>query len=159
MYCIHGCEPRRQNASYRHQPSNGEQVLESYGVRQPLQSPPSLGSRQTSPTQSSQEGVRKQSDEKKQRRLTESLKWNSRKSSLYMPLSTAHQARPSRVSPGSRAFSMSAPATPCSNLVPNILNLTQRVSASRHSSRSSRLEEEYDPLLTVVEQARNDDKF
>ncbi|XP_011549569.3 uncharacterized protein LOC105381525 isoform X2 [Plutella xylostella] len=99
------------------------------------QSPP----QPTSPTQMSRDG----SLQRNYRRGDAARRAAARvrKSSLYMPLSTAYPMRPARVSP--RASSRSAPATPCGSLVPNLLAL----SISRHSSRASRLQEENDPLL------------
>lgn len=163
MYCDGGCKPRVGTSPTIHQsPSNLESITyehEAFGVRHMFHSPPACESppQPTSPTQTSRDSSRRPSEDRRQRRL-DSLKRNIRKSSLYMPL-TAHPVRPSRISPGTRASSRSAPATPCSNLVPNLLNFTHRVSASRNSSRSSRLEEEYDPLLTEPEPPCPDHKF
>lgn len=130
---------------------------EAYGVRHVIHPPAQATCESpTSPKQTTKDSIRRSNEDRRQRRL-DSIKRNIRKSSLYMPLSTAHVVRPSRTSPGARASSRSAPNTPCSNLVPNLLNFTHR--ASRHSSRSSRLEEEYDALLMDTEQSRMDHKF
>ncbi|KPJ19088.1 hypothetical protein RR48_12599 [Papilio machaon] len=175
MYCDGGCKPRLGTSPPAHRShSNVNDAVydqEAYGLRHlfscpsqenagACESPP----QPTSPTQTSREStLRRPSEERMDRRtrrldnVRKTLK--ARKSSLYMPLSMAHPGRQSRVSPGTRVFSRSAPATPCGALVPNILIFTQRVSASRHSSRSSRLEEENDPLLADVENPRTDHKF
>ncbi|KOB68348.1 Uncharacterized protein OBRU01_18987 [Operophtera brumata] len=144
----------------RHRRSSSEDIVfepEAYGVRHVIHPPPAEEPCEspTSPKQT-KDSIRRPNEDRRQRRL-DSIKRNIRKSSLYMPLSTAHAVKPSRISPGARASSRSAPATPCSNLVPNLLNFTHR--ASRHSSRSSRLEEEYDSLLLDTEQSRMDHKF
>ncbi|XP_037295694.1 uncharacterized protein LOC115454246 [Manduca sexta] len=171
MYCDGGCKPRLGSSPPVHRsPSNAEEILlehEPYGLRHlfacpspevpgTCESPP----QPTSPTQTSRDStLRRPSDDRRHRRIECAKKTpKARKSSLYMPLSVAYPVRTSRISPGARASSRSAPATPCSSLVPNILTFTQRVSASRHSSRSSRLEEEKDPLLTETE-IHTDHKF
>ncbi|KAJ0180766.1 hypothetical protein K1T71_004170 [Dendrolimus kikuchii] len=171
MYCDGGCKPRVGSSPPVHRsPSNVDDSIyehEAYGLRHlfacpspevagACESPP----QPTSPTQTSREStLRRPSDERRHRRVEGAKKTpKARKSSLYMPLSMAYPVRTSRISPGARASSRSAPATPCSSLVPNLLNFTQRVSASRHSSRSSRLEEEKNPLLTELEM-RTDHKF
>lgn len=171
MYCDGGCKPRLGASPPSHRsPSNVEEPVydpEAYALRHMFACPsPEPGAcesppQPTSPTQTSREStLRRPSDERRHRRL-ESVKKTSkaRKSSLYMPLSVAYPVRTSRISPSARASSRSAPATPCSGLVPNLLTFTQRVSASRHGSRSSRLEEESNPLLSEIENIRMDHKF
>lgn len=74
-----------------------------------------------------------------------------------MPLSSNYNGKVSRISPGSRASSRSAPATPCGGLVPNLLAFTHKVSVSRQSFKSSKLEEENDPLLTDNEASKDGD--
>ncbi|KAF9422236.1 hypothetical protein HW555_002045 [Spodoptera exigua] len=169
MYCDGGCKPRLGSSPPTHQSleeddDNNMYMHEAYGsLRQfytgkpdPPESPP----QPTSPTQTSRDStLRRTSDERRHRRL-ESVKKTprQRKTSLYMPLSVAYPVRTSRISPTTRTSSRSAPATPCSSLVPNLLTFSQRVSASRHGSRSSKFEEESDPLLAELEQ-RTDHKF
>ncbi|XP_047021867.1 uncharacterized protein LOC124631490 isoform X1 [Helicoverpa zea] len=170
MYCDGGCKPRLGSSPPIHQSldeddDNNMYMHEAYGsLRQyytgkpdPPESPP----QPTSPTQTSRDStLRRPSDDRRHRRL-ESVKKTprQRKTSLYMPLSVAYPVRTSRISPGTRASSRSAPATPCSSLVPNLLTFSQRVSASRHGSRSSKFEEESDPLLADLENTRTDHKF
>ncbi|XP_026747694.1 uncharacterized protein LOC113508786 isoform X2 [Trichoplusia ni] len=169
MYCDGGCKPRLgssppvnrsldevDDSMYMHEAYGS---LRQYftGMPDPPESPP----QPTSPTQTSRDStLRRPSDERRQRRL-ESVKKTprQRKTSLYMPLSVAYPVRTSRISPGTRASSRSAPATPCSSLVPNLLAFSQRVSASRNGSRSSKFEEESDPLLAELEHTRTDHKF
>ncbi|XP_049867492.1 uncharacterized protein LOC126367790 isoform X2 [Pectinophora gossypiella] len=173
MYCDGGCKPRLGPSPPAHRsPSNTEPMYdrEAYGLRHLFACPSPEGAgacesppQPTSPTQTSRDStLRRPSDERHHRRL-ESVKKTSkaRKSSLYMPLSVAYPVRPSRTSPGARASSRSAPATPCGALVPNLLTFTQRVSASRYGSRSSRCEEESNPLLADIEHehSRADHKF
>ncbi|CAG5051117.1 unnamed protein product [Parnassius apollo] len=164
MYCDGGCKPRLGTSPTAHRShSNVNHKVydhEAYGPHNLFSSPSEENAgacesppQPTSPTQTSKEStLHIPSDERSERRsrrlenVRKTLK--ARKSSLYMPLSIAHSGRQSRISPGSRISSRSAPATPCGALVPNILIFTQRVSTSRYSSRSSRLEEENDPLLT-----------
>ncbi|CAH2073184.1 unnamed protein product, partial [Iphiclides podalirius] len=175
MYCDGGCKPRLGSSPPAHRSqSNVTDAIydqEAYRLRHlfscpshenagACESPP----QPTSPTQTSGESTLHRPTEERFDRRTRRLDnvrktLKARKSSLYMPLSMAHPGRQSRVSPGTRVSSRSAPATPCGALVPNILIFSQRVSASRHSSRSSRLEEENDPLLADVENARTDHKF
>ncbi|CAK1545092.1 unnamed protein product [Leptosia nina] len=156
MYCDGGCKPRLgASPPLRHTHSNSEDTVfdhEAYGIRHLFPSPEAGACESppqpTSPTQTSRDStLRRMSDDRRLRRLDLGKKSRTRKSSLYMPLSAGYSGRSSRISPGTRISSRSAPATPCGALVPNLLNLTQRVSASRLSSRSSRLEEENDPLL------------
>ncbi|KAJ8725922.1 hypothetical protein PYW08_004105 [Mythimna loreyi] len=170
MYCDGGCKPRLGSSPPIHQnldedDDNNMYMHEAYGsLRQyytgkpdPPESPP----QPTSPTQTSRDStLRRTSDERHRRRL-ESVKKTprQRKTSLYMPLSVAYPVRTSRISPGTRTSSRSAPATPCSSLVPTLLTFSQRVSASRHGSRSSKFEEESDPLLADLENTRTDHKF
>ncbi|XP_068629986.1 uncharacterized protein [Battus philenor] len=175
MYCDGGCKPRLGASPPAHRShSNMTDAVydqEAYGLRHlfscpsqdnagACESPP----QPTSPTQTSRESTLRRPTEERTDRRTRRLEnvrkaLKARKSSLYMPLSMAHPGRQSRISPGTRVSSRSAPATPCGALVPNILIFTQRVSASRHSSRSSRLEEENDPLLADVENPGTDHKF
>ncbi|KAM3961286.1 uncharacterized protein ACR2FA_004623 [Aphomia sociella] len=173
MYCDGGCKPRLGASPPVHRsPSNVDDEAvydhEAYGLRHLFACPSPEGAgacesppQPTSPTQTSRDStLRRPSDERRHRRLDNVKKTSkARKSSLYMPLSSAYPIRTSRISPGARASSRSAPATPCSNLVPNLLNFTQRVSASRHGSRSSRFEEESNPLLSEIEHTRTDHKF
>ncbi|KAL0842429.1 hypothetical protein ABMA28_014533 [Loxostege sticticalis] len=160
MYCDGGCKPRLgASPPALRSPPAAEPVCEHelrrlFACPSPdAPSPP----QPTSPTQSRDSTLRRPSDERRHRREKKTAR--ARKSSLYMPLSVAYPPRTSRVSPGARASSRSAPATPSGGLVPNLLTFTQRVSASRHGSRSSRLEEESDPLLAEIESARPDHKF
>ncbi|XP_053625725.1 uncharacterized protein LOC128683793 isoform X2 [Plodia interpunctella] len=171
LYCDGGCKPRLGASPPSHRsPSNLDEdaatpgyEYEAYGLRQlfssegagACESPP----QPTSPTQSRDSTLRRPSDENRRRRVEPKKIPRSRKSSLYMPLSVAYPVRTSRKSPGARASSRSAPATPCNPLVPNFLNYAPRVLTSRHSSRSSRCEEESNPLLSEVEHARLDHKF
>ncbi|XP_072944306.1 uncharacterized protein [Epargyreus clarus] len=166
-YCDGACKPRVGNSPPPH--SNRSRIYENEPYESVLrhlfesdheppgvcQSPP----QPTSPTQTSNEStLRRPSDERRQKHLDNVRKtYKARKSSLYMPLSAGYTGRCSRISPGTRASSRSAPATPCG--VPNLFSFSQRVSASRHSSKSSRLEEENDPLLADVENPRTDHKF
>lgn len=160
MFCDGGCKPRLgASPPALRSPPAAEPVCEHelrrlFACPSPdAPSPP----QPTSPTQSRDSTLRRPSDERRHRREKKTAR--ARKSSLYMPLSVAYPPRTSRVSPGARASSRSAPATPSGGLVPNLLTFTQRVSASRHGSRSSRLEEESDPLLAEIESARPDHKF
>lgn len=174
MYCDGACKPRLGPSPPAHRsPSNMDDMVydrEAYGLRHlyACPSPEATGAcesppQPTSPTQSRDSTLRRPSDERHHRRL-ESVKKapKSRKSSLYMPLSVAYPVRTSRISPGTRAsrhpVSRSAPATPCGALVPNLLNFTQRVSTSRQS-RSSRLDEESNPLLLDSDNSHADHKF
>ncbi|CAK1581503.1 unnamed protein product [Parnassius mnemosyne] len=175
IYCNGGCKPRlgASPPAHRSHCNDNDTVYDqgAYGLRHLFSSPSQENAgacesppQPTSPTETSREStLHRPSGERSDRRsrrlenVRRTLK--ARKSSLYMPLSIAHSGRQSRISPGSRVSSRSAPATPCGALVPNILIFTQRVSASRHSSRSSRLEEENDPLLADVENPRTDHKF
>ncbi|RVE51238.1 hypothetical protein evm_004203 [Chilo suppressalis] len=171
MYCDGGCKPRLGASPPAHRsPSTLEEGAydhEAYGLRHLFSCPSPDGPnacesppQPTSPTQTSREStLRRPSDERRHRRLETVKKTPKvRKSSLYMPL-VAYPTRTTRISPGTRASSRSAPATPCSGLVPNLVTFTQRVSASRHGSRSSRLEEESNPLLAEAESSRADHKF
>ncbi|XP_059045212.1 uncharacterized protein LOC131840999 [Achroia grisella] len=172
MYCDGGCKPRLGQSPPTHRPpSNVDDDTvydpEAFGLRHLFTCPSPEGAgtcesppQPTSPTQTSTEStLRRPSDERRHRRRDNVKKSSKgRKSSLYMPLVT-HPVRNTRISPGARTSSRSAPATPCSNLVPNLLNFTQRVSASRHSSRSSRLEEESNPLISEAEYSHTDHKF
>ncbi|XP_045486051.1 uncharacterized protein LOC111000845 isoform X1 [Pieris rapae] len=170
MYCDGGCKPRLgASPPLRHAHSNSEDTIfdhEAYGIRHLFPSPEAgtceSPPQPTSPTQTSRDStLRRLSEDRRLRRLDIGKKSSrTRKSSLYMPLSAGYSGRTSRISPGTRISSRSAPATPCGALVPNLLNLTQRVSASRLSSRSSRLEEENDPLLaTDTENQISEHKF
>ncbi|XP_061712700.1 uncharacterized protein LOC133521637 [Cydia pomonella] len=169
MYCDGACKPRlgASPPAHRSPARDDNYEHEAYGLRHlftcpstelagACESPP----QPTSPTQSRESTLRRPSDERRHRRI-DSLKKTpkARKSSLYMPLSVAYPVRTSRVSPGSRVSSRSAPATPCGALVPNLLHFTQRVSATRHGSRSSRCDEENDPLLDAETETRTDHKF
>ncbi|XP_050678664.1 uncharacterized protein LOC126974949 isoform X2 [Leptidea sinapis] len=167
MYCDGSCKPRLgASPPLRHTHSTSEDTVfeqDPYDLRHVFpseagacESPP----QPTSPTQTSRDStLRRLSEERRFKRLDALKKMRARKSSLYMPLSIAYTGRSSRISPGSRMSSRSAPATPCGALVPNLLLLSQRVS-SRHSSRSSKLEEEQDPLLaTETENAGVEHKF
>lgn len=171
MYGEGGCKPRLGASPPIHRsPSNPDEASlehEPYCLRHLFACPsPEIAGvcesppQPTSPTQTSREStLRRPSDERRHRRLdTVKKTLKMRKSSLYVPLSVAYPVvRTSRISPGSRVSSRSAPATPCSALVPNLLSFNQRVSASRLSSKSSRLEEEKDPLLDL--ETRTDHKF
>lgn len=170
MYCDGACKPRLGPSPPVHRsPSNVDDSVydrEAYGLRNLFACPsPEAGAcesppQPTSPTQTSRDStLRRPSDEGRHRRADNIKKTpKARKSSLYMPLSVAYPVRPARTSPGTRASSRSAPATPCGSLVPNLLNFT-RISASRHGSRSSRFDEESDPLLMDMELSRTDHKF
>ncbi|XP_045445621.1 uncharacterized protein LOC123653670 [Melitaea cinxia] len=162
LYCDGGCKPRLGSSPPpRHASPGGDDpyceraaylrhlFLTSPDTPGGCESPP----QPTSPTQSRESTLRRQIDERCQRRHDLFRKTTrTRKSSLYIPLS--------KIPPGTRKLlTRSAPATPSGALVPNILNFTQRVSASRLSSRSSRLEEENNPLLADVESAAEDHKF
>ncbi|XP_039747457.1 uncharacterized protein LOC120624790 isoform X1 [Pararge aegeria] len=162
MYCEGGCKPRLGSSPppRRASPNADDSYCEraAYLRHLFLNSPDTPGGcesppQPTSPTQSRESTLRRQIDERCQRRHDLFRKTaKSRKSSLYIPLS--------KIPPGTRKLlTRSAPATPSGALVPNLLNFTQRVSASRHSSKSSRLEEENDPLLVDGEPARTDHKF
>ncbi|XP_028174463.1 formin-like protein 13 isoform X3 [Ostrinia furnacalis] len=150
MYCDGGCKPRLGASPPGHRSPGAPEPCPraAYAPRPPPPAPASPP-RPTSPTQS-QDSTRRPSDERRPRK-------KPRKSSLYMPLSVAYPTR-TRPSPGARVSSRSAPATPCGAL-PNLLTFTQRVSASRVGSRSSRFEEESNPLLADIENARTDHKF
>ncbi|KAJ2953012.1 hypothetical protein O0L34_g7394 [Tuta absoluta] len=170
MYCDGGCKPRLGASPPAHRsPSNVDECTyerEAYGLRHLFSCPSPEGTgacesppQPTSPTQTSRDStLRRPSDERHHRRL-ENVKKTSRtrKSSLYMPLSVAYPVRPSRISPGVRTSSRSAPATPCGALAPNILNFTQRVSA--YGSRSSKCDEESNPLLMDSENSHTEHKF
>lgn len=162
LYCEGGCKPRLGSSPppRRASPNADESYCEraAYLRHLFLTSPDTPGGcesppQPTSPTQSRESTLRRQIDERCQRRQELFRKTpRTRKSSLYIPLS--------KIPPGTRKLlTRSAPATPSGALVPNLLNFTQRVSASRHSSRSSRLEEENDPLLGDVEPPQTDHKF
>nr|XP_026489968.1 uncharacterized protein LOC113396293 isoform X1 [Vanessa tameamea] len=162
LYCDGGCKPRLGSSPppRRASPSTDDTYCEraAYLRHLFLTSPDTPGGcesppQPTSPTQSRESTLRRQIDERCQRRHDLFRKTpRTRKSSLYIPLS--------KIPPGTRKLlTRSAPATPSGALVPNLLNFTQRVSASRLSSRSSRLEEENDPLLADVESSRMDHKF
>lgn len=167
LYCDGSCKPRlgasppalRSPSDHSESAADREPLELRHLFRCPspeCESPP----QPTSPTQVSREStLQRPSEERRSRRLEAAKKaLKTRKSSLYMPLSAAYPVRTSRISPGARLSSRSAPATPCSSIVPNLLTFTQRVSASRHSSKSSRLEEEKDPLLKELE-TQGDHKF
>ncbi|XP_041977619.1 uncharacterized protein LOC121731971 isoform X2 [Aricia agestis] len=168
MYCDGGCKPRLGSSPPPRRSNTDDSIYdqEMYGIRQLFPASPENAAacesppQPTSPTQSRESTLRRQLEERRQRRQ-DPIKKNPkmRKSSLYMPLSVGYHGRTSRISPGSRVSSRSAPATPCGGLVPNLLTFTQRVSASRLSSRSSRLEEENDPLLADIETTRTEHKF
>ncbi|OWR52244.1 hypothetical protein KGM_209631 [Danaus plexippus plexippus] len=162
MYCDGGCKPRLGSSPppRRSSPSADDSYCEraAYLRHLFLTSPDTPGGcesppQPTSPTQSRESTLRRQIDERCQRRHDFLRRPpRTRKSSLYIPLS--------KVPPGSRKFlTRSAPVTPSGALVPNLLSFTQRVSASRLSSKSSRLEEENDPLLIDGEAADTDHKF
>lgn len=173
MYCDGGCKPRVGSSPPVYQSfdddeddDNNMYMHEAYGSLRKFHTgkpdPPECESppQPTSPTQTSRDStLRRTSDERRQRRL-ECVKKiaRQRKASLYMPLSVAYPIRSSRISPGARTSSRSAPATPSSSLVPNILTFSQRVSASRLGSRSSKLEEESDSLLDL-DPTRTENKF
>ncbi|XP_045783556.1 uncharacterized protein LOC123879700 isoform X2 [Maniola jurtina] len=162
LYCDGGCKPRLGSSPppRRTSPNADDSYCEraAYLRHLFLTSPDTPGGcesppQPTSPTQSRESTLRRQIDERCQRRHDLFRKTQkTRKSSLYIPLT--------KIPPGTRKLlTRSAPATPSGALVPNLLNFTQRVSASRHSSRSSRLEEENDPLLADGEPANMDHKF
>ncbi|KAI8434605.1 hypothetical protein MSG28_003142 [Choristoneura fumiferana] len=164
MYCDGACKPRLGASPPAHRsPARDENYeQEANGLRHlftrpSTESPATCESppQPTSPTQSRDSTLRRPSDERRHRRI-ESIKktTKARKTSLYMPLSS-YPSR-TRVSPGVRS-SRSAPATPCGALVPNLLHFT-RGSATRQGSRSSRCDDENDPLLDV-ESSRADHKF
>ncbi|XP_075969961.1 uncharacterized protein LOC142972595 [Anticarsia gemmatalis] len=174
MYCDGGCKPRLGSSPPVHRSlSNVDDTgydHDGYVMRHALFAPsPELAGacesppQPTSPTQTSRESTLRRENRFPRRENPVKIIRRPRKSSLYVPLSAAYQVRSSRISPGarasSRAASRSAPATPCGSLVPNLLNFTQRVSASRHGSSSSRFEEESDPLLADLEHTRTDHKF
>lgn len=174
MYCDGGCKPRLGSSPPVHRSlSNVDDTVydhEGYVLRHALFAPsPELTGacdsppQPTSPTQTSRESTLRRETRFPRRENTIKTIRRPRKSSLYVPLSAAYQVRNARVSPGarpsSRAASRSAPATPCGSLVPNLLNFTQRVSASRLGTTSARFEEENDPLLADLEHARIDYKF
>ncbi|XP_004930355.2 uncharacterized protein LOC101739887 isoform X1 [Bombyx mori] len=167
LYCDGSCKPRlgasppalRSPSDHSESAADREPLELRHLFRCPspeCESPP----QPTSPTQVSREStLQRPPEERRSRRLEAAKKaLKTRKSSLYMPLTAAYPVRTSRISPGARLSSRSAPATPCSSIVPNLLTFTQRVSASRHSSKSSRLEEEKDPLLKELE-TQGDHKF
>ncbi|XP_013194054.1 uncharacterized protein LOC106137701 [Amyelois transitella] len=181
LYCNGSCKPQlgtsppslsRRSPSNPDEDSSGGDFLpgyghEAYGLRNLFSCPSPEGAgvesppQPTSPTQTSREStLRRLNDDRRHRRLDSAKKSSrTRKSSLYMPLSVAYPGRTSRKSPGTRTSSRSAPVTPCNPLVPNLLTFAPRVLASRHSSRSSRCEEESNPLLAEIEQIRLDHKF
>lgn len=174
LFCDPGCRPRlgpsppiQQSPSHNEETNvfdhDFERLRHLYSC--PCPSPDTIACESppqpTSPTQTSRDSTLRRSSDERRHRRPDTIKKNpkARKSSLYMPLTSAYSVRPSRVSPGSRVSSRSAPATPCGSLVPNLLALTQRMSASRHGSKSSKLEEECDHLLTDDNSANTDHKF
>ncbi|CAB3239206.1 unnamed protein product [Arctia plantaginis] len=174
MYCDGGCKPRLGPSPPVHQSlSNVDDTgydNESYILRHTLFAPsPELTGacesppQPTSPTQTSRESTLRRENKLPRRENAVKIIRRPRKSSLYMPLSAAYPVRSSRISPGTRpstrAASRSAPVTPCGSLVPNLLNFTQRLSASKHGSSSLQFEEECDPLLNDIEHTRTDHKF
>lgn len=175
MYCDGSCKPRVGPSPPVHRSLSDVDDTgfdnESFHIPRPCFFPPSPDMsgacesppQPTSPTQTSRESTLRRENRLPRRENVVKIIRRPRKSSLYMPLSSAYSVRSSRISPGTRpstrVASRSAPATPCGSLVPNLLNFTQRVSASRHGSSSLRFEEESDPLLNEIEHTRTDHKF
>ncbi|GBP68733.1 hypothetical protein EVAR_99003_1 [Eumeta japonica] len=167
LECEGACRPRLGPSPPIHRsPSNVDETIYEHDIqnlRRMLAATPSdiceSPPQPTSPTQSSREStMRRPSDERRHTIIVKRVP-KSRKTSLYMPLSTANAGRSCRISPGPKVSSRSAPATPCGALVPNLLSFSQRLSSSGRGSRSSRLEEENDPLLVDGDPIPFDHKF
>lgn len=146
MYCDGGCKPRLGSSPPSRSPLGADEACEREaralrrllrGEASPTPACPSPP-RPTSPTQSRESTLQRPERAKR-----------TRKSSVYLPLHSAGQAK---------GRARSEPATPCGALVPNLLTLPHRMS-SRYSSRTSRCGDEGDPLLFDVEQGRTEHKF
>ncbi|XP_026329891.1 uncharacterized protein LOC113237556 isoform X1 [Hyposmocoma kahamanoa] len=146
MYCDGGCKPRLGSSPPSRSPLGADEACEREaralrrllrGEASPTPACPSPP-RPTSPTQSRESTLQRPERAKR-----------TRKSSVYLPLHSAGQAK---------GRARSEPATPCGALVPNLLTLPHRMS-SRYSSRASRCGDEGDPLLFDVEQGRSEHKF